>query len=363
MLASAAGQRATGYSGAHPDYVTYANFWDARWYEFIAIAGYPTTLPLDAMGHVSQNAWAFLPVYPLLVGGIAVLTNASWATVAVVVSLLAGWGFAVVLHRLLAERIPEREATWAVAFVVFAPASPLFGVGYAESLFLLLLALALLMLMHRSYALLAAILVALAFTRPGALAFAVTIGIVALVRWRNRARDPFPVAERLVLAALAVWTTALGFAWALIADLVTGSPGAYIDTELAWRAGYIGRTELIPGTAWFQGAHWWFGDPWTYLLPIAAIAAFVLVVQLPATRRLGVEPVAWIVGYALYLFLVFFPQSSTVRLLAPMFPLAGALAAIRSSRLKFAILLFGVIGQVWWVAATWQVNGADWTPP
>ena len=149
MLAFAAIQGPTWYSGAHPDYVTFANIWDARWYMYIASAGYPSTLPLDATGHVTQNAWAFLPVYPFLVGGIAALTHVSWSAVAVAVSLLAGWGFMLVLYRLMSRRLTPAQSTWAIVFACVAPAAPLFGVGYAEALYLLLLALALLTLAVR----------------------------------------------------------------------------------------------------------------------------------------------------------------------------------------------------------------------
>ena len=43
----------------------------------------------------------------------------------------------------------------------------------------------------------------------------------------------------------------------------------------------------------------------------------------PAVKRLGVDLRFWVASYALYLLAVFFPQSSTFRLLMPMFPLLG----------------------------------------
>lgn len=363
MLAFAAIQGPTWYSGAHPDYVTFANIWDARWYMYIASAGYPSTLPLDATGHVTQNAWAFLPVYPFLVGGIAALTHVSWSAVAVAVSLLAGWGFMLVLYRLMSRRLTPAQSTWAIVFACVAPAAPLFGVGYAEALYLLLLALALLTLTERRYGLLALLLAIMAFTRPGTLAFALALGIHFIVRWRSRNTDAFPARERFALLALAGWATVLGFAWMVIAGVVTGVPDAYLQTELSWRAAYIGWGELTPGSAWFEAAHWWFGDPWTWLLPIAAIAAFAAVLILPATRKLGSELWSWVLSYGVYLFLVFFPQSSSTRILAPMFPLSGLLAQIRSTAIKVLIGLVFILGQVWWLATSWVVIGTDWTPP
>ena len=363
MLMFAAQQGPSSYTGASPDYVSFANFWDARWYAYIAQAGYPSALPLDAAGHVAQNAWAFLPVYPFLVGGIAAITQLSWSFAAVAVSLLAGWAFMFVLYRLMRDRLTAAQATWAVVFASVAPAAPIFGVGYAEALFLLLLALALLLLTHRSYWLLAAVLPVLAFTRPGALAFAVTLAVHWVVRWRARSTDRFGIAARIGVAALAMWSVVLGFAWVWIAAAVTGVHDAYLQTELSWRAAYIGWNELVPGTAWFQAANWWFGQPWTVIVPLTALAITALVLMLPATRKLGHVLWGWIAAYGLYLFLVFFPQSSSVRLLAPMFPVAGVLAQVRSLSIKLGICLVFVLGQIWWLYTSWTVIGSDWTPP
>ena len=49
---------------ASPGYFEYANIWDARWYQIIALTGYPRELPLTDDGHVAENAWAFLPGVP-----------------------------------------------------------------------------------------------------------------------------------------------------------------------------------------------------------------------------------------------------------------------------------------------------------
>lgn len=363
MLGFAWAQERTWYSGAHPDYLTFANFWDARWYAYIASAGYPTTLPLDAAGHVTQNAWAFLPVYPFLVGGLAVITGLGWSAMAVIVSLLAGWGFSLVLYSLMRPRLTAAQSTWAVVFACVAPASPLFGVGYAESLFLFFLALALWMLINRNYWMVAIILPVMAFTRPGAIAFALTIGGHWLLRWWHRKREPFDWPARLGVAALAFWSALLGVLWLGIAALVTGDWSAYTDTELSWRAAYIGYGELIPGTAWFQGANWWFGQPWTFILPIAALAVLALLLIIPAARTLQAEQRWWLGSYGAYLFMVFFPQSSSVRILAPMFSVSGLLAQIRSTIIKLIVVMAGIAGQFWWLHVAWSVVGSDWTPP
>ena len=80
-------------------------------------------------------------------------------------------------------------------------------------------------------------------------------------------------------------------------------------------------------------------------------------------RRLGFELRAWVFSYVLSLAAVFFPQSSTFRLLIPLFPLAGALAQPRSRLYRVSIVVLFVIGQWVWIYYCWWVDGYDWTPP
>src|ERR1700710_2068832 len=54
-------QQANAWTGAHPDYFSFAEIWDGTWYHIIAVSGYPSHLTFDSLGHVEQNAWAFLP--------------------------------------------------------------------------------------------------------------------------------------------------------------------------------------------------------------------------------------------------------------------------------------------------------------
>ena len=93
----------------------------------------------------------------------------------------------------------------------------------------------------------------------------------------------------------------------------------------------------MPFTSWFQGADWWFsfmlGLPgWLGIVRRAAHPGALRASLLfsPAVRRLGVDLRFWLAAYALYLLAVFFPQSSTFRLLMPLFPLLGVLAMPRS---------------------------------
>jgi hypothetical protein len=363
MLVSARSQIRTPWAGASPSYLQYATFWDAGWYRDIAASGYPTVLPVDAAGHVQANPWAFMPVYPAIVRAVQDVTGAPFGVAAVGVSVVAGAGAVLVLHRLLARHLSPSSTLLAVVLVCVAPVSPLFQVAYAESLQTLLLLTALLLLVERRYALLAPVAVVLAFTRPLGLAFALTLLLHGVHRLATARRDPFPPAERARLVLAATATGAAGVAWPVIAWIRTGSITAYTDTELSWRAAYVGYRHLVPFEAWFDAGAFWIGGVAGTLAVLAVVAAYVLVLLRPSVRALGPEVRIWLAAYGLYLLAVFFPQSSLFRLLVPMIPLAGALAVPRSRVYRVAIVLAMVVGQWLWIDLIWRATASDWTPP
>jgi hypothetical protein len=363
VLALASVQGPNPWTGARPNYVDFANIWDARWYNIVAVGGYPSVLPLTLEGRVAENAWAFLPGYPAVVRLLMEISGLAWSPVAVFVSLAFSLGAALLFYRLMRRVLDSSTALFSVVLFCVAPLSPILQFGYAESMYLFFLILALSLLLERRYVLLFPVVAVMAFTRPGALAFALALGLHAWHRWVTRDRDPFPVHDRMLSASVTVFTGILGVAWPLIAWGVTGSMSAYTDTELAWRAPYIGYQELVPFTAWFQGGVWWIGMPLGIIAVAALILAFTLFIFTPAVKRLGVDLRFWVASYALYLLAVFFPQSSTFRLLMPAFPLLGAIAVPRSVLYRVALVLLGIAGQWGWLLICWGVDGADWTPP
>jgi hypothetical protein len=154
----------------------------------------------------------------------------------------------------------------------------------------------------------------------------------------------------------------------LIAWAVTGSPSAYTDTELAWRVPYVGYVDLVPFTPWFQATGFWAGIwhvPAGRLVVglVLGIALFGALLFTPWVRRLGVDIRFWLASYAIYLLAVFFPQSSTFRLLLPLFPLAGAAAQPTSRVYRVALVVLLIAAQYGWIHIAWWVDGYDWTPP
>ncbi|MDP4333922.1 mannosyltransferase family protein [Curtobacterium sp. A7_M15] len=367
LAAFASVQAANSFTVQHPGLLSFSSIWDGAWYRVIAASGYPSTLPIDATGHVTENAWAFMPAYPFLVRGLMALTGASFELVAVSVSLLFGWGAALVFRRLMGRFLDPSRATYATVLFCVAPVSAMFQVAYAESMGLFLLLVALLLMVDRRWWSMLPVVLLLGMTRPTGLAFALLI-VLFLGAWAFRpswvrASSPLTVQQFVPPAVVAVVSGAVGLAWPAIAWAVTGVPKAYTDTELAWRSSYIGWKELVPFAPWVQGFGWWFGQPAGAILLAVVVVGFAAFVALPAARRIGLELRLWGVAYLVYLLAVFFPQSSTWRILLPIAPLLGIVALPRSRVYRVAVVVVCIALQWVWMYFCWWIDGYDWTPP
>lgn len=329
--------------------------WDAQWYWLVGTGGYPTDLPRGDSGAVAENAWAFMPLYPVLARTLGLLTG--YPIAAVALALVAGYLSCLALHALLRDRLDGTAAMWAVVLFATGPLAALFQMGYAESLFLLWLLIALRLLQRRRFGWLYLLIPLMGYTRPGVLAFALLLALYGIVRWVRRRHDPLPVREIVHIVALGLLAAGVGLSWQVIAGIATGEPGAYLETELSWRRSWTGDPEapFLPFDGFVQASALWFrlwGMPeWWGWIALAACVVAVAAALLfsPQVRRLGVEVRLWSAAYLLYLLAVFFPQSSLFRLLLPLAPLYGALAAPRSLAWRVAMLTLGVAGQWWWI--------------
>lgn len=342
--------------------------WDAQWYWLIAWEGYPQTLPLNDAGQVAENAWAFMPVYAYAAELIG-LPFGSWGIGALLISLVAGFFACVMLHRLLRERIGSSAALWSVVFFASGPLAALFQVGYAETLFVLLLLISLDLVARRRFGWLYLVIPVMAFTRPGILAFSLYLALYGILRWVRRRRDPLPTREIVHIIALGLLAAVTGLAWQIIAGVVTGDPGAYLATELSWRRNWgIGESAFIPFDGWVQAAQFWFsqwGMPgWLGIIALVIlVAAAVVMLFTPQVKRLGADLRLWSASYLLYLLAVFFPQSSTFRLLLPLTPLVGALAVPRSRLYRLSVLVLCVLGQWVWIFHMYALGNTYWQVP
>lgn len=366
-------QEATPWVPASPSLLQYTGLmWDAAWYHQIATEGYPDVLPTGPDGRVQQNAWAFFPLFPLLVRAVMAVTGASWTLAAPVLSLAVGALAAVLVHAAVRLGAPRAVAARpglplaSVALATAAPASPVLGAAYTESLALALVAGALVLVLRRRYGWAVVVVLALGFTRAVALPMAVVVVVHAVVRWRAARRDGDPVPARDVagLAALAAAAGASGVAWPLVCGAVTGVPDAYLRTQAAWRA----RPEVVPVLPWVDIARWLVGPAWPALLALAALVA-VAVLASPPARRLGPELWTWTAAYGAYLVGVVEPGTSLVRFGLLAFPLAavvaGAVTRPAAARRAWLAgwLVASVAAQAAWTWGLWRLTPPSGWPP
>ena len=370
LLFAASASTSLSRFGADAGLADFVLGWDAQWYWLVAESGYPSTLELTDAGTVVENQWAFMPVFAYAAKAIGFLFG-SWGVGAFLLSFVAGYLACLALHRLLRDRIGSSAALWAVVFFAAGPLAAMFQVGYAETLFLLLLFLALDAVIRRRYAWLYLLLPIMAFTRPGILAFALLLGLHGIARWANRRREPLTAVEIVHIVATAALATVAGFSWQVIAGIVTGDMGAYLATELAWRQHWIsgGVAGFVPFEGWIQASQFWFaqwGIPaWCgpIGLVVIVVATGLALLRSPQVRALGLDLRLWSASYLLYLLAVFFPQSSTFRLLLPISPLWGAVAVPRSRLWRLSVLALCLVGQGAWIYFVYALGNTFWQVP
>jgi len=123
--------------------------------------------------------------------------------------------------------------------------------------------------------------------------------------------------------------------------------GVRARPPLVLRCRLLVRTAFGPVLPWFYGADFWFEralGPW---ILGALVTGFGLLLLTPATRRLGPTVQWWSLSRSAYLLLVFAPQSSIFRLLMPLAPLGGMLAAMRTRTIVQLIVASATLQGLW----------------
>ncbi|MDI2035416.1 hypothetical protein PJL15_02547 [Paenarthrobacter nitroguajacolicus] len=367
FMAAALQQGTSPWFPPAPDYWNFITIWDGRWYQQAADNGYPSVLPVDANGVVKENAWAFYALFPFLGRGLAAMTGLGTLQALTVIAMLAGLGAALVIFKLFREFAGKRTAIWGVVFVSTFPVSPILQVPYAESLNLLLLAASLLLVVRRRYLTAIPVVLVMCLSRPTGVPFAAMVGLLLLWRLWERFRrlpstSPSSTRSLLSLGALVVATGIGALAWPAIAWAVTGDPAAYTRTETAWRG-----HDLVPFKPWFDTGRMLFGPVLGVLAPFVFTGLFVLVMMSAPVRALGTELRLWCTCYMGYLLVFLHPQTSTFRMLLPLFPLALGVAGLSKSKAyRGTVVVMFVLLQIVWVVWLWawaQLPGGGDYPP
>ncbi|WP_441869766.1 hypothetical protein [Pseudarthrobacter sp. TAF60_1] len=349
-----------------PDYWNFINIWDARWYSRIITDGYPSTLPTDAAGNVQENEWAFYPLFPALGRALAGLTGASPAAALTVVAMLSGLGAALAVYCLFRHKASPGTALWGTAFFATFPASAILQVPYAEPLTIFLLATTLLLVVRRHYLWAMPAVVLLCLSRPVGVPFAAMLGLLliarAVERYRTGQAGSHSVRELASLAGLTALCGAAALSWPAAAWVATGDIAAYTKTETVWRG-----HDLVPFKPWFDTGVDLFGPVLGVLAPFVFAVLFALLLFTKPVVRLGTELRLWCGCYMGYLLLFLHPQTSTFRMLLPLFPLAlGAALLSRSKAYRGTVLTMFVLLQIVWIVWLWawaQLPGGGDYPP
>ncbi|WP_346655998.1 hypothetical protein [Arthrobacter sp. NicSoilB8] len=389
FMAAALHQGVNPWFPAKPDYWNFINIWDARWYAEALQTGYPALLPTDDAGTVRENTWAFYPLFPVLGRVVSGLTGTGPAWSLTAIALICGLGAALAAYRIFRRRATHRTALWGIVFLAAFPVAPVLQVPYAESLNLLLLGGALLLVMERRYLWAMPVVVLMCLSRPTGVPFAVMMGLLFLYRAWQRLAAQRPASQRVtaqpvtaqpstaqpprggpVHSAAQLWSLAgltavsgIGaLLWPAIAWAVTGDPGAYTKTETAWRG-----DELVPFKPWFDAGIMLFGPRLGVLAPFVFVAAFTLLMLSRPVVALGTELRLWCCCYMGYLLVFLHPQTSTFRMLLPLFPLALSAALLSRSRAyRGAVVVMFVLLQIVWIVWLWAwaplPGGGDYPP-
>lgn len=357
-------QNPAGVDTLDPTAVDLLPLWDSKWYERIARHGYPVPLPLDPQtGRFTYSAWAFYPLFPLLMRGldaIGVPFIAGALVLNVVLSTLAAVLIWATLHQgTHADPQPQRARLALVAACLwsFYPATPVMLKPYTEALAMVLIAASLWALLRRRYLLVALLSVPLGFTRGVAPALGLAALVHLVVRWREDRRaglDPLRGA-RVAAVVMLVMTGLSGVAWPLVAGWVSGIPSAFFEVQAAWGM----QPSAGPFRLWLQWA-WDSKGVLGVIVIVGLVATYISLIAGRHGRWIPVEVRAWAIAYPIYLFAVVRPITSMWRFLLLDFPLAALAAsvAMRTSngsqvvphwrrRVGIVVLLL-LIGMLWW---------------
>lgn len=378
FMAAALQQGINPWFPPRPDYWNFINIWDARWYGEALTSGYPVALPTDGAGNVKENAWAFYPLFPLLGRVLSGLTRLAPAASLTAIAMFAGLAAALVVYRLFRLKATHRTALWGSVFFAVFPVAPVLQVPYAESLNLLLLAAALLLVLRRRYLWAMPVVLLMCLSRPTGVPFAAMAGLLFLYRLYPHLRARFAgpprtagpgsggtlrsPAELWPLAGLAAVACLGALLWPAIAWAVTGDIQAYTRTETVWRG-----QDLVPFKPWFDTGVQLFGPVLGLLAPFVFVGAFALLMMSKPVAALGTELRLWCVCYVGYLLAFLHPQTSTFRMLLPLFPLALSAALVSSSRAyRGTVVIMFLLLQLVWIVWLWAwaplPGGGDYPP-
>jgi hypothetical protein len=290
--------------GLHPALAEDYCVWDCVWYTNLAHDGYAATPPATPFHHGQAN-WAFFPLFPLLLRGLASVPGISYAAAGLVIANLCFVAFVVLAVNYLPHRRPNTTTDRAAlaVFLLAFPYSVYFSLPYTESLFALLTLAALYAASTQRLSATAGLAALASATRvPGALlaplvAVRALAPAVAALRGGDHRRALACTADALLPIAIAPLGLFVFMAY-LYAHM--GDALAFAHVQVAW-----GRHTVFPLTplvthlldhdwdlAFDKSVHS------TALMEYAALAGFAVCVRLGVLR---LWPECWLLTATLLL--------------------------------------------------------------
>jgi hypothetical protein len=306
-------------------------------------------------------------MFPTVVGAMMAVTGLSFAVCVTVVNLVAGAAAMVVMFALIERTAGRFVAGAAVLMTCCFVAAPLFQAAYAESISLLLVCTALLLVARRRYGWAVMVVVLLSLTRGVTAPVAVVVVVHALLRYRNRAQDPIRRGEVVWMTVLTVASAASVTLW----PTVTSAVISRVKTTGTNR-GSVSNAVVTGRFGWFTNAYehiGWIGVVGLTLL----VVLFVALALSPLTRTWGVEVRTWFAIYPIYLLFVVGVHTGMLRYLLLAFPLGLLLIGSpqpgtvprRRAALVVTVSVIGLALQVPWVShalVVTQLAGKPWLP-
>ena len=355
---------------AHPDspgYLGLITNWDGQWYERIATNGYHLPFAGDPNGKDALWAFAFLPMFPTVVGAMMAATGLSFGVCATIVNLVAGGAAMVVMFALVERTAGRFAATVTVLFTNCFLAAPLFQAAYSESIALLLVCTVLLLIARRHYGWALVAVLLLSLTRLVTPPLAIVVIVHAIRRYRDRAIDPVRRTEIVGMAVLAVVSAASVSLWSTITKAITSGVKA-----TGANRGSVGNAVVAGRFGWFTNAYEHIG--WIGVVGVAALVALFVVLALSRlTRTWGTEVRTWFAIYPIFLLFVAGVHAGVFRYMLLAFPLAllmigspepGSIPRKRAA-LVVAVCVISLALQIPWVShalVVTQLAGKPWLP-
>lgn len=321
--------------------------WDCGWYLSIVQQGYDASQYMQ--GGFSRANWPFFPLYPMLLSGVAALTDADPRLIGVVVSSLCFVAFAVLGARYRAVTRNESSPwTWLLLICAW-PFSLYFHAPYTEALYAALVTAALLALAV-GRPLTAGIATALlTATRPTGILLAAWIGFDRLWQMR-RAATPLQALRMLLPAVIAP----LGLlAFMVFLYFRTGDALAFHHIQSSWqRSGDNPIVVLTKALMRFDPFHPHAG---ALYLPGWALLGLAAAGWLLFKRRFAE---AWLCGMTVVMALSSGTVFSISRYVSAspvfLFAVADILNMVRSLRWRAAILVAMAALQLFLVVAWYR---------